>query len=285
MQGFKNWLFRQFVPNCDTQTRNAMMTSLRKTHSAKSKATAESGTLNAQFGDWASKDGRLRKSPRDILMALDDFKTQVSLDRHVSLLDEDAVNFWKQKVSLSHGDGERPALPLEHLLQTYHASERATLVGRVGRRFTVLLVVQQVEAFLEEAQAEERLSMSDTISNVAQAVQDLSASHDLDVGTINECRRDGAGWLRFIEEWGFGAIMLPVKEGNLFVLSPQSCFIINILERIELTPGVTDMKSKLVRKTSSLCIVFVSRSGKTYQLRFLHLTMLPGGSFGKRLLG
>lgn len=151
-------------------------------------------------------------------MALEDFQTQVCLDRHKILQDEDPAGFWKQTVSLSHEDMERPTLPLGRLVQTYHASERATFVGSIGRRFTVVLMVQQVEAELEVAQEEERLAMPGARSNVAQAVQQLSASHGLNAELISKCRIDGAGWLKFIEEWGFGALMFPAKEGNLLVL-------------------------------------------------------------------
>lgn len=214
LQGFKDWLFKEFVPNCDTETRNTIRSSLR----TKRKAAAKSGEQKTRFEIWASNDGTIRKSPRDILMALEDFQTQVCLDRHITLQDEDAAGFWKQNVSLSHEEVDRPILPLGRLLQTYHASERATLVGKIGRRFTVILMVQQVEAELEVAQAEERLAMPGAKSNVSQAVQHLSASHNLNAELVNKCRSDGAGWLRFIEEWGFGAIMLPAKEGNLLVL-------------------------------------------------------------------
>lgn len=101
------------------------------------------------------------------------------------------------------------AASLHQLLHRYGAFEILSQWGKQGRRFTTLLIWYQVHQELKKAGAGERLHMSEVDSDVSNAIEQVAADHKVDVKAIERRRYDANGWLRFVSQFGPGAMLLP----------------------------------------------------------------------------
>jgi hypothetical protein len=170
---------------------------------------------------WQSRP----KKPRFVLAALKDLEIQAQLEIQTQLENETQLD---KKPSLSEIKPdhfwERQVLPQvattgvstwSRLLETHDGFRQISRWGRQGRRFTSLLVWEQVRLDVQLARRENRTPPSET--DLSQAIEQIATIHGVDSGAIKMCRREGQGWLQLVKHWGFGAMLLPETSDLTYV--------------------------------------------------------------------
>jgi hypothetical protein len=173
---------------------------------------------------WAVKSKTPRKSPRHVLEALQDLNAQSQPEQHLCLAKIDPQEFWNTEKGLS-GTAAHLA-PLNLLLDRYGVFENFSQRGKHGRRFTSLLIWHQVHQELKKSGSDDRLHMPGSNSDVSRAIEQVATDHKVDVGSIERRRYEANAWLRLVDQFGPGVMLLPRKDAMYVCGTPLNDHII-----------------------------------------------------------
>lgn len=218
-QEFTFWLHDCFIPGCDNTTRKRLKSSLSSVPAKINKKTKDGWEHAFRRDFWAVKSKNPNKSASTVIDALKDLEHEASKDlqstvfpgQDTDLMQINPKRFWAAQVEYA-AKSSAESTPLKRLLHRYDVFESLSTWGRQGRRFTALLIWFQVQRELEIAGDQDSLQMPGGDTDVAKAIRRIAAKHEVDSEVVQRRRYEANGWLRLVNHFGSGAILLPSKN-------------------------------------------------------------------------